>query len=533
MMWTSQHTAHSRLCRPLAVILLLAVLPVAAHASDGVIEINQVRALAGGISSTDTPGFPVTLSSGSYRLTGNLQGTSLNVDPDTHIIEITGSSVTLDLGGFTVASWASCTGMPNPGCTSGGSGWGIYAAPSVPISPREHTVITNGFVRSTFAGGIAVNGWARVEGVAVRRTGGVGIAVGDKSIVTESSSRDNVSVGISAGFGAIVTNTLVDSNGILDAPGAVGADGVVLISQELALAGGVAPGDAPGFPVTLPSGNYRLISDLTLNASLGDENTHVIHVVGDDTAIDLAGFTVSSYANCEGAPNPGCTSVGGGAGIVASANTNVHVKNGTVHSTFNTGVFLGDHGRAEKVIVHSTGGHGVYIDDFGQISQSAASNNALDGLRARRGAVIDGLAQANGKDGIVAVMVADSTSFGNGEIGINARIAHSNVSIENSNGIVADVARGNYIWDVDDNWGLRAGVAVHNAIGQTAGSGGDAIGIDAYGPTIANYINLFGTGLLVDGVHRDNELAFNTTQIAPSSTGLETGLNACGDVACP
>ena len=440
--------------------------------------------------------------------------------------------MTLDLGGFTVASWANCTGQPNPGCVTGGSGWGIYAASSVPISPREHTVVTNGFVRSTFAGGISLNAWARVEGIAVRRTGGVGIFVGDKSIVTESSSRDNVLVGVASGLGAIVTNTLVDANGILDAPGAVGADGVVLISQELALAGGVAPGDAPGFPVTLPSGNYRLISDLTLNASLGDENTHVIEIVGDDTSLDLAGFTVSSYANCEGAPNPGCTSVGGGAGIVASASTNVHVKNGTVHSTFNTGVFLGDHGRVEKVSVHSTGGHGISVDDFGLISQSSASNNALDGLRGRHGKVIDGMAQANGGVGIVAAAVSDSASFDNGEFGIDADIAHSNVAHDNQSGILANIARGNYVRNVEST-ALRASVAMHNVVEQIGGSVGDGLGLEAFGPAIANRIRSFGTGLLAFGVHRDNDLASNTTQIGVTSNGLETGPNACNDAACP
>ena len=41
------------------------------YAVEGVIDINQARALAGGVTPGDTPGFPVTVSqSGSYRLTG-------------------------------------------------------------------------------------------------------------------------------------------------------------------------------------------------------------------------------------------------------------------------------------------------------------------------------------------------------------------------------------------------------------------------------------------------------------------------------
>ncbi len=49
--------------------LLEVMLPAgSALAADGVIEINQARARAGGVSADDEPGFPVTPSrSGSYR----------------------------------------------------------------------------------------------------------------------------------------------------------------------------------------------------------------------------------------------------------------------------------------------------------------------------------------------------------------------------------------------------------------------------------------------------------------------------------
>ena len=47
--------------------------PAPALAVDGVIEINQARALAGGVTPGDTAGFPVSLNdSGSYRLTSDL-----------------------------------------------------------------------------------------------------------------------------------------------------------------------------------------------------------------------------------------------------------------------------------------------------------------------------------------------------------------------------------------------------------------------------------------------------------------------------
>ncbi len=61
---------HSQIATALLAALVLAS---PAYAVDGVIEINHARALAGGVTATDTAGYPVTIdASGSYRLTGDL-----------------------------------------------------------------------------------------------------------------------------------------------------------------------------------------------------------------------------------------------------------------------------------------------------------------------------------------------------------------------------------------------------------------------------------------------------------------------------
>ena len=57
----------------LSLILLCLVFASPVLASNGVVEINQTRALMGGVTASDTPGFPVTLDSpGSYVLTSSL-----------------------------------------------------------------------------------------------------------------------------------------------------------------------------------------------------------------------------------------------------------------------------------------------------------------------------------------------------------------------------------------------------------------------------------------------------------------------------
>jgi hypothetical protein len=88
----------------LSILLVWVGVAGAAVSKDaGVVLINQAEAIAGGITSCDTPGFPVTIcTSGSYRLSGDL-----TVPSGTDGIEITASGVSLDLNGFTIVLPAS------------------------------------------------------------------------------------------------------------------------------------------------------------------------------------------------------------------------------------------------------------------------------------------------------------------------------------------------------------------------------------------------------------------------------------------
>jgi hypothetical protein len=85
-----------------SLILCAAVLmcsATSAFAVDGVVLIDQARALAGNVTPGDAPGFPVTLSlPGSYRLSANL-----TVPADTDGIVIQNNEITLDLNVFRIA----------------------------------------------------------------------------------------------------------------------------------------------------------------------------------------------------------------------------------------------------------------------------------------------------------------------------------------------------------------------------------------------------------------------------------------------
>jgi len=125
--------APSPRSRRVAVVAALVALAglAPAGAVDGVIEINLARALAGGVTAGDAPGFPVVIDRpGSYRLTGNLDVTDAPAPQNVTAIAITASFVTLDLNGFTLIGPTECTGSPVADCAPLGSGSGIQSSSS-------------------------------------------------------------------------------------------------------------------------------------------------------------------------------------------------------------------------------------------------------------------------------------------------------------------------------------------------------------------------------------------------------------------
>ena len=141
----------SRAVLSLAVLLVSAP---AAHAVDGQVLINQARAMSGGVTPGDAPGFPVTISEpGSYRLSSNL------VVPNnaTTAIEIAASNVTLDLNGFAILGPANGT---NDTCGITAVGSGIATAPG--LTGRSNITVRNGAVQGVGCVGILLAGSAHL-----------------------------------------------------------------------------------------------------------------------------------------------------------------------------------------------------------------------------------------------------------------------------------------------------------------------------------------------------------------------------------
>lgn len=214
----------SRLALASSTLAALLATSLAALAVDGVVLIDQNRALAGNVTPGDAPGFPVVISQpGSYRLAGNL---TLG-DPNTSAIEIRAANVTLDLNGFTIQGPNVC-GLASDGtvqCSLTGAGAGVRAVATAPVASSGITIV-NGSIRgmagpavdlvsaastvSRIAGvtamgngfGLFANTSALIQNNVVNTNQGAGVRVGGASLVVDNSISFNGGVGLLA-----ITNT--------------------------------------------------------------------------------------------------------------------------------------------------------------------------------------------------------------------------------------------------------------------------------------------------------------------------------------
>ena len=132
--------------KTLLVVCFFLTASLPAYAVDGVVLIDQARAVAGNITPGDAPGFPVSITrAGSYKLAGNL------LAPEgVNGIEISSSNVTLDLNGFTLAGPAvTLTVCPDP-CFNPPNGITTSFSPTL-----SGVAIKNGIVYG-FAGQISL-----------------------------------------------------------------------------------------------------------------------------------------------------------------------------------------------------------------------------------------------------------------------------------------------------------------------------------------------------------------------------------------
>ncbi len=291
-----------------AVALLAAS---AAHSADGVIEINQARALSGGVTADDKPGFPVTISTpGSYLLTSDLDVTSTTA----YAIDVTADHVTIDLGGFTIAGPVTCTGYGSAvTCTPAAGNRGISASSQVGIR------IERGNIRGFGGHAVYVGDQSRLTGLTVEFSGS-GIRAGSNAEVRDCITQRNRNQGIEVSADSVVTHNVSRSNG---QDGILASYGAAVIGNSSADNGGRG----------LFAYTGCVVRD---NATRANEGT------GIDTG---SGCVVSDNATADNLGN----------GIYA--NTGSTVQRNTAFRNTGTGIMLGTNaGYRENVINLNTGG---------------------------------------------------------------------------------------------------------------------------------------------------------------------------------
>ncbi len=197
-----------------AVAMLVAS---ATSAREGVIEINQTRALVGGVTAGDTPGFPVTLAAaGSYVLTGALDVRNAPDPNTTEAIVVTADAVRIDLNGFRIVGPVRCNGDPPATpvtCTpTGNSGVGISLESAAGQLPQG-VEIRNGTIEGFTFGGINCPTACVIEHVVTRHHEGSGASVSSGSFVREVVAELNSGEGISGGARTFVSDVHVSRNG--------------------------------------------------------------------------------------------------------------------------------------------------------------------------------------------------------------------------------------------------------------------------------------------------------------------------------
>ncbi len=284
---------------------------------------------------------------------------------------------------------------------------------------------------------------------------------------------------------------------------ALAVDGVIEINQARALAGGVVPGDAPDFPVTINTGgSFRLTGNLSLNAGL--LNVSAIFVTtSNGVTIDLNGFALQGPGSCG---IDGCVTPGTSRGIDGSGSPSVTVRNGIVRGFPSGGVSLGARARVEDVTATNNGGIGIQVDANSVISGCIAGSNAGNGIQTSSANTLAGnTADNNGQNGI---QTSQSSS-----------LSHNTAASNKGTGIAASTS-----CTLDGNTvrlNLGNGISCVNCV---------LIGNTAFANTQFGFSLDANSGYTQSNL-RDNHGGNDQTQVAG---GVDQGQNLCGvPIACP
>lgn len=152
---------------------------------------------------------------------------------------------------------------------------------------------------------------------------------------------------------------------------ALASDGRIVITQAAALAGGVTPGDKPGFPVSITeSGSYRLGSNLWPTAR---RSAIVVSPEAQDVTIDLNGFALKGRNKAKHGITFGNDAI-----------RSLEVRNGATAEFADSAIDVSRStiGVFENLRIHSNGGDGILTGQDARISNNTIATNMGRGSNA-------------------------------------------------------------------------------------------------------------------------------------------------------
>ena len=218
----------------------------------------------------------------------------------------------------------------------------------------------------------------------------------------------------------------------------------VAIDAAQAARGGVTPGDAPGYPITLSQpGRYRLASDLLVPA-----HTDGIVISAPNVTLDLNGHSVRGPVRCTHSPMNRTVECdwrvepAARAGINTVAAPHSVVRNGSVLGFAGVGIQHGEAALLENLEVSSNAGAGIVGNVGSVVRQVLVRNNGGSGIVCRNVTVERSSFADNGGTGVDCRggMFSDSVSRGNGGFGVADGFKPGLRTINNRQGPVASVA---------------------------------------------------------------------------------------------
>jgi hypothetical protein len=195
----------------------------------------------------------------------------------------------------------------------------------------------------------------------------------------------------------------------------------VALNEDMAIKGGITPGDAPGYPITITHpGRYRLTSNLYPPGEISG-----IEIKSYGVTIEFDGFILSGDSQ-------------GDFGIFGSAVNNVMIMNGFITGFKNPaiighdswivenmriannsyGIKLGDYARVLRSTITWNAAYAINCENYCHAEGNVISNN-YEGVHINSGTVLGNTIMHNRTFGIVANSAASKIGFGNNTLLFN------------------------------------------------------------------------------------------------------------------